>query len=265
MAIGRQAARLNTTGCLNIALGWGALESNTTGCNNIAIGRDTLASQNFASTSTTANVAIGAYSLADVTTGSRNTVLGVNTGRGVTTGLANTIVGSNVTALAAGLSNNIIIADGCGSIQFRYDGSKSNICSNLSLGSNLIIDSTGATGPTDYYLASSTSGLVWKGLQKTFNRRTASYTLVLSDAFKVIEMNLTSSNTVTIPTNASASFATGTFIDVIQYGAGQTSFTASGVTLRSTNDWLKINARYGAVTLLKVDTNEWYIIGNLNA
>ena len=50
----------------------------------------------------------------DLTTGSRNTALGYNTAIGITTGVANTILGANVTGLAAGLSNNIIIADGDG-------------------------------------------------------------------------------------------------------------------------------------------------------
>jgi hypothetical protein len=79
-------------------------------------------------------------------------------------------------------------------------------------------------------------------------------------------MNVASPNTVTVPTNATAAFTIGTQITVTQYGGGQTSIVAaSGVTLRSTNNWLKINARYGSVTLVKVGTDEWYVIGNLSA
>ena len=79
-------------------------------------------------------------------------------------------------------------------------------------------------------------------------------------------MNVTSANTLTIPTNVAQAFATGTVINATQYGAGQTTVTGStGVTIRSTNDWKKINARYGAVTMAKVGTDEWYLWGNLNA
>lgn len=50
----------------------------------------------------------------DNTTGSKNTAIGYNTALGITTGSSNTVIGSNVTGLAAGLSNNIILADGDG-------------------------------------------------------------------------------------------------------------------------------------------------------
>jgi hypothetical protein len=100
----------------------------------------------------------------------------------------------------------------------------------------------------------------------TFNRQAASYTLALSDANKMVEMNVATANNLTVPLNSSVLFPTGTIIDVVQYGAGQTTIVATGgVTLRSTNNWLKINARYGAVTLVKVGTDEWYVFGNLNA
>lgn len=48
-----------------------------------------------------------------------NTALGYNTGRGITTGSGNTIIGAQVTGLAAGLTNNIIIANGTGSIRVQ--------------------------------------------------------------------------------------------------------------------------------------------------
>ncbi len=100
----------------------------------------------------------------------------------------------------------------------------------------------------------------------TLTRQTSNYTLVLTDAGKVVEMNSGSANTLTVPPSSSVNFPSGSFIDVIQYGAGQTTFvTGSGVTIRSTNDWLKMNARYGAATLIKIGANEWYLIGNLNA
>ena len=100
----------------------------------------------------------------------------------------------------------------------------------------------------------------------SFNRQTASYTLVAGDANKIIEMNVGTANNLTVPLNSSVPFATGTIIDVVQYGAGQTTIVATGgVTIRSANNWLKINARYGAVTLVKVATDEWYVFGNLNA
>ena len=97
-----------------------------------------------------------------------------------------------------------------------------------------------------------------------YNTQTSSYTLVLSDASKIIEMNVGSANTVTIPANASVAFPIGTEITVMQYGAGITSIAvASGVTIVSKDNANIIANRYTGVTLVKRATNEWYLIGNI--
>lgn len=98
------------------------------------------------------------------------------------------------------------------------------------------------------------------------NQQTASYTLVLSDASKLIEMNVGSANTVTVPPNSSVAFPVGTKIDIIQTGAGETSFVAgSGVTINSDSGKLKINAQWAAATLIKRAENTWVLIGALKA
>ena len=96
------------------------------------------------------------------------------------------------------------------------------------------------------------------------NRQTASYTLVLGDADKLVEINNASANNLTIPLNSSVAFATGTQILLAQYGAGQTTIVAtSGVTVRSNGAKLKLNAQYSGATLIKIDTNEWYLFGDI--
>ena len=96
------------------------------------------------------------------------------------------------------------------------------------------------------------------------NRQTASYTLVLSDADKLVEMNNASANNLTVPLNSSVAFATGTQILLAQYGAGQTTIVAtSGVTIRSNGAKLKLNVQYSGATLIKIDTNEWYLFGDI--
>jgi hypothetical protein len=96
------------------------------------------------------------------------------------------------------------------------------------------------------------------------NRQTASYTLVLGDADKLVEINNASANNLTIPLNSSVAFSTGTQILLAQYGAGQTTIVAtSGVTIRSNGAKLKLNAQYSGATLIKIDTNEWYLFGDI--
>jgi len=96
------------------------------------------------------------------------------------------------------------------------------------------------------------------------NRQTASYTLILSDADKLVEMNVGSANNLTIPLNSSVAFATGTQILLAQYGAAQTTIVpTSGVTIRSNGSKVKLNAQYSGATLIKIDTNEWYLFGDI--
>lgn len=94
--------------------------------------------------------------------------------------------------------------------------------------------------------------------------KTSSYTLVLSDRGKVIEMNVATGNTLTIPANADAAFPVGTQITVIQYGAGQTTISAAaGVTLSALGGALKTVGQYAGVSLYKRGTNEWIAFGSL--
>ena len=96
------------------------------------------------------------------------------------------------------------------------------------------------------------------------NRQTASYTLVLSDADKLVEMNVATANNLTVPLNSSVAFSTGTQILLAQYGAGQTTIVAtSGVTIRSNGAKLKLNAQYSGATLIKIAENEWYLFGDI--
>ena len=100
----------------------------------------------------------------------------------------------------------------------------------------------------------------------TLNAQTASYTLVLADAGKTITMSVAGANNLTVPPNSSVAFATGTMINVIQIGAGQTTLVAgAGVTVNSKSGNLKITGQYSGVSLYKRDTNTWVAVGDLSA
>ena len=104
-------------------------------------------------------------------------------------------------------------------------------------------------------------------LQKTTlnaNTQIASYVLVLSDATKLILMNVGSANNLTIPLDSSVAFPIGTQICVCQYGAGQTTFVATGgVTIRSSGGKLKLSGQYSMATLIKIATDEWMLSGDI--
>lgn len=97
------------------------------------------------------------------------------------------------------------------------------------------------------------------------NTQSASYTLALTDIGKIIEMNVSSANTLTVPLNSTVAFPIGTSIDVVQYGSGQTTLVAaSGVTLRSNGSKLKLSGQYSAASLYKRGADEWITMGDLS-
>jgi hypothetical protein len=97
------------------------------------------------------------------------------------------------------------------------------------------------------------------------NAQSASYTLVLADKGKLVEISNASANTVTVPPNSSVAFPVGSQITVLQTGAGQTTIAAGvGVTVNSTPG-LKLRAQWSSVTLIKRLTDTWVVVGDLTA
>ena len=92
-----------------------------------------------------------------------------------------------------------------------------------------------------------------------------SYTLAIGDANGLVDTDNGSANTVTVPPNSSVAFPVGTQVLVVQQGGGQTTIVAgSGVSLRA-KDGLKLTGSYAGATLIKRATNDWYVIGSLEA
>ena len=93
----------------------------------------------------------------------------------------------------------------------------------------------------------------------------SAYTLALADAGKLLLMTASVAASVTIPSNSSASFATGATIGVIADGsASLTVVGASGVTINSTvgsGSPVSVTAQYAGLTLFKTATDTWYAVG----
>lgn len=97
------------------------------------------------------------------------------------------------------------------------------------------------------------------------NAQAANYVLVLSDRNKIVEMNASTANTLTVPDDATVTFATGTHITIIQTGAGQCTVTpGGGVTINATPG-NKLRAQWSGATLIKRAANTWVLIGDLSA
>lgn len=99
------------------------------------------------------------------------------------------------------------------------------------------------------------------GFGAQINSISAGYTLAASDNSEVIQSNAASAITVTIP----AGLPTGFNCMVLQYGAGQITFSAaSGVTIINRNSYNKTIGQYALATVLHIGSNVVIISGELS-
>jgi hypothetical protein len=171
-ATGSTALYNVTTGSWNSGYGESALTGLTTGSNNIGFGSGAGRSI----TNGSDNTIIGTYAGNGIT-GSKNIIIGSNNstsiadGTGITTGSNNTIIGSGIRGLAATLSNNIILADGVGTIRAQHDGTNGWTLGTISSGTwngTEIAIAKGGTGATTAAVA-----LTNLGAEPTANKSTA--------------------------------------------------------------------------------------------
>ena len=99
---------------------------------------------------------------------------------------------------------------------------------------------------------------------------TTARTLALTDGSDVVLMSNSGANTVTIPTNATVAFATGTMITIVNTGTGTTTIAGdTGVTLQGNGASVSagscdIQTQYGAAALIKVATDTWIVSGDID-
>jgi hypothetical protein len=102
------------------------------------------------------------------------------------------------------------------------------------------------------------------GKDVTIDNKTANYTLVLTDANKMIEMTDSSNRTITVPLDATVAFPIGTSILVARNGTGEVAIAgAVGVTLIASGNRLRLYNQYSIATLIKRGTDEWYLSGDI--
>lgn len=111
------------------------------------------------------------------------------------------------------------------------------------------------------------STLYSRATQESRNAQTGtSYTLALTDAGGLVDLNNAGAITLTVPPNSSVNFPIGTRINILQSGAGQVTVAAgAGVTINSKGAALKITGQWSAATLIQRSANTWVLIGDIAA
>jgi hypothetical protein len=92
------------------------------------------------------------------------------------------------------------------------------------------------------------------------------YTFVLADKDKIVELSNASAIALSIPTN-SVAYPVGTQINILQTGEGQVTIAAGTPATTTVNGTpgLKLRAQWSSATLIKRATETWVAIGDLSA
>ena len=100
----------------------------------------------------------------------------------------------------------------------------------------------------------------------TFVEKTASYQLdTLDHKDNVVEMNMSSAGTFTVPLDATLAWPVGASMDIFATGTGEITIAGeAGVTLNATPG-LILRTQWSSATIMKRGANNWVVYGDLKA
>jgi hypothetical protein len=201
---------------------------------------------------------------------------------------ANASEGSLVNPSIAYTINNLqsqITAIDIGSTLKATDFAAKGDLLSASANDTLSILSVGSNGTVLTANSATASGLAWTAPDVTLtntatltnktltapvinisiNQQGSSYTLVLSDNGKMVEMS--TSSTLSIPTNAAQAFAVGAQITILQTTSGQVTIAATdgGTTTVNGTPGLTLRAQWSSAVCIKRATDSWVVLGDLVA
>lgn len=167
------------------------------------------------------------------------------------------VIGTDVEAHAVSLTALGALTPAANKLAYYTGASSAALTDFTSFARSLLDDSDGPT-----MLA--TLGAEPRGIAVGVTTYTADRQIDLTDAGLIIEMNVGSANNLTVPANVTTAFPVKTRIDIVQYGAGQTTVVpAGGVTIRAAGGALKLRTQYSGATLYKRGTDEWVLLGDI--
>jgi hypothetical protein len=92
----------------------------------------------------------------------------------------------------------------------------------------------------------------------------STYTLLLDDNYTYYRLSDSSAVSVAVPPESSVDFPIGSNMTFVQSGTGQLTFVAgAGVTINSPDGLLSTRVQYSAVSITKVASDAWDLIGDL--
>jgi hypothetical protein len=118
------------------------------------------------------------------------------------------------------------------------------------------------------------NGSIWEKVgtpvpttQKVESRPDAAYQLVLTDNQKLLKFPFSTGRNITVPLNATVAFPVGSRVDIMMTNDGQATFVGEtvGVLILSKGGNKKTNGKYTVVSIEKIATDEWVLVGDLTS
>lgn len=180
--------------------------------------------------------------------------------------------------------NGVAVADGAipeSVVTAKGDvlaASASGVVARVGLGSNgyvLTADSTqtagikwaaiaaeipSQTGNGGEYLTTDGSTVSWSPINVAINAKTDNYTLIASDAGKLITMTSSSNKTITVPNGI---FAVGQQIAIAGLGTGVVTIDSDGTSVLYATPGTLLRAQYSTAALVCIATNTFLLLGDL--
>jgi len=135
----------------------------------------------------------------------------------------------------------------------QLNNASANIQNQINLKANA--NNAVLTGTTEIYSPKNIHSFVTKSASVS--------NLELSDFGKIVKVNTSVATSIVVPKNLDENFPIGAEITIYQYGSGQITFTPDSLVVINSPNGYKTRARYSAATLIKIDTDEWLLMGDV--